>query len=116
MAVAKYDIMSVVGKSGLCFILNARLLTEQNLANFSEWSSLFSVGPSLNMPTKQWLFEELDLISLRIWDTSLDNSAFTALKQKVSELSAQIAVYYVFNNTASQLVQEVTSAFSFIQS
>jgi hypothetical protein len=65
--------------------------------------------------TAKWLFDELDLIGQGIWDISLDNSAFTVLKQKVSQLSAQIAVHRVFEDTTSQLLTPPASSASQIQ-
>jgi hypothetical protein len=57
-----------------------------------------------NMTTAESLSNALDLISKQLWDISLDNTAFPVLKQKVSKLSAQIAVHRVMEETASQLL------------
>jgi len=57
------------------------------------------------MSTGEWIFEELDLIGRRLWEISLDSSAFNTLKKKTSRLSAQIAVHQALENAASQLLE-----------
>ncbi|KAH8706864.1 hypothetical protein GQ44DRAFT_691951 [Phaeosphaeriaceae sp. PMI808] len=58
------------------------------------------------MSATEQLFQDLDAISERLWDISLENSAFESLKKKVSTLSAQIAVHYALDNTALLLEKE----------
>lgn len=58
------------------------------------------------MATTEQLLQDLDSISQRMWDISLDSSAFEPLKKKISTLSAQIAVHHALDNTASQLLEK----------
>jgi hypothetical protein len=44
------------------------------------------------MCTAKQVAEDLDLLSQQLWDIRLDDTAFTNLIQKVSKLSAQLAV------------------------
>jgi hypothetical protein len=52
----------------------------------------------------QKLCTEIDLISERLWDISLDKQSFEILRQKVKLLSKQIAVHHTLELTASQLL------------
>jgi hypothetical protein len=66
------------------------------------------------MSTAQRLLAQLDSISQHIWNIDLDESAHDNLNQKVSHLSAQLAVHRVFDVTLSLLL--VNSSASLLKS
>ncbi len=56
------------------------------------------------MSVVEQMFEDLDALSRRMWDVSLDDSASDTMRQKASKLSMQIAVHQVLENTARHFI------------
>jgi hypothetical protein len=50
--------------------------------------------------------ESLDLLSRRVWDIWIGDPAYFTLSQKVSRLSAQLAVHHVLRNTIQHLTTQ----------
>ncbi|KAF2195973.1 hypothetical protein GQ43DRAFT_436395 [Delitschia confertaspora ATCC 74209] len=65
-------------------------------------------------PTHQ-LLQNLDAISKDLWKLSLNKAVFESLKEKISTLSAQIAVHHVLDNLTSQLLDEQSGSTLLIQ-
>jgi hypothetical protein len=62
------------------------------------------------MSVVEQMFEDLDALSRRMWDVSLDDSASDTMRQKASKLLSQIAVHHVLENTARHLIGPQDSA------